>query len=104
MKIWTPIQDNYFLVDFLCGIRNNTESSHIDPYFAADTLYKIQLLTNEKPAPEMEPSDWSKVGSYIGCPQQNMLYMRTFNIIPDPTQKIYQEIIVLDGGPDFHPP
>ena len=30
--------------------------------------------------------------------------MRTFNIIPDPTQKIYQEIIVLDGGPDFHPP
>ena len=32
------------------------------------------------------------------------LYMRTFNIIPDPTQKIYQEIIVLDGGPDFHPP
>ena len=33
----------------------NTESSHIEPYFAADTLYKIQLLTNEKPAPEMEP-------------------------------------------------
>ena len=30
--------------------------------------------------------------------------MRTFSIIPDPTQKIYQEIIVLDGGPNFHPP
>ena len=37
MKIRTPIQDNYFLVDFLCGIGNNTESSHIEPYFAADT-------------------------------------------------------------------
>ena len=88
------------------GIKNNTKSSHIEPYFAADTLYKIQFWTNEKPAPEMEPSDWSKVGYYKGCPQQNKaLYeMRTFNIIPDPTQKIYQEIIVLDGGPDFHPP
>ena len=30
--------------------------------------------------------------------------MRTFSIIPDPTQKICQEIIVLDGGPNFHPP
>ena len=68
MKIRTPIQDNYFLVDFLFGIRNNAESSHIELYFAADTLYKIQLWTNEKPAPEMEPSDWSKVGYYKGCP------------------------------------
>ena len=32
------------------------------------------------------------------------LYVRTFSIIPDPKQKIYQKIIVLDGGPDFHPP
>ena len=71
VKIRTPIHDKYFLVDFVFGIRNNTESSHIEPYFAADTLYKIQLWTNEKPAPEMEPSDWSKVGSYKGCPQQN---------------------------------
>ena len=23
------------------------------------------------PAPEIEPSDWSKVRSYKGCPQQN---------------------------------
>ena len=52
MKIRTPIHDNYFLVDFLFGIRNNTKSSHIEPYFAADKLW-----TNEKPAPEMEPSD-----------------------------------------------
>ena len=32
------------------------------------------------------------------------LYVRTFNIIPDPTQKIYQEMFVMDGVPDFHPP
>ena len=32
------------------------------------------------------------------------LYMRTFSIIPDSTQKIYKEMIVLDGVPDFHPP
>ena len=78
MKIRTPIQDNYFLVDFLFGIRNNAESSHIELYFAADTLYKIQLWTNEKPAPEMEPSDWSKVGSYKGCPQQNKALYENF--------------------------
>ena len=78
VKIRTPIQDNYFLVDFLCRIRNNTESSHIEPYFAADTLYKIQLLTNEKPAPEMEHSDWSKVGYYKGCPQQNKALYENF--------------------------
>ena len=71
VKNWNLIHDKYFLVDFVFGIRNNTESSHIEPYFAADTLYKIQLWTNEKPAPKMEPSDWSKVGSYKGCPQQN---------------------------------
>ena len=71
VKIRTPIQDNYFLVDFLCRIRNNIESSHIEPYFAADTLYKNQLWTNEKPAPEMEPSDWPKVGFYKGCLEQN---------------------------------
>ena len=41
-----------------------------------DTLYKIQLWTNEKPASEMEPSDWSKVGSYKGCPQQNKALYR----------------------------
>ena len=32
------------------------------------------------------------------------LYMRTFSIIPDSTRKIYKEMIVLDGVPDFHPP
>ena len=31
-------------------------------------------------------------------------YMRTFSIIPDPTQEIYKEIIVFDGGLNFHPP
>ena len=30
--------------------------------------------------------------------------MGTFNIIPDPRQKIYQEMFVMDGVPDFHPP
>ena len=30
------------------------------------------------------------------------LYMRNFNIISDPTQIIYQELIVFDGSPNFH--
>ena len=82
VKIRTPIQDNYFLVDFLCGIRNNIESSHIEPYFAADTLYKIQLLTNQK-APSQELAfHWSKVGFYKGCPQQNKaLYIWELSVL-----------------------
>ena len=67
VKILTPIQDNYILVDFLCGIRNNIESSHVEPYFAADTLYKIQLLTNQKAPFQELASHWSKVGFYKGC-------------------------------------
>ena len=31
------------------------------------------------------------------------LYMRTFSMIPDPKHKIFQDIFVLDWGPDFHP-
>ena len=41
VKIRTPIQDNYFLVDFVCGIRNYIESSHIKCYFAAETKKEI---------------------------------------------------------------
>ena len=78
VKIWTPIKDNYFLEDFLCGIRNNTESSHIEPYFAADTLYKLQLLTNQKAPSQELASHWSKVGFYKGCPQQNKALYENF--------------------------
>ena len=78
VKIRTPLQDNYFLVDFLCGIRNNIESSHIEPYFAADTLYKIQLWTNQKAPSQELASHWSKVGFYKGCPQQNKALYENF--------------------------
>ena len=78
MKIRTPIQDKYFLVDLLCGIRNNTESSHIEPYLAADTLYNIQLLTNQKAPSQELASHWSKVGFYKGCPQQNKALYENF--------------------------
>ena len=78
VKIRTPIQDNYFLVDFLCGIRNNIESSHIEPYFAADTLYKIQLWTNQKALYHELASHWCKVGFYKGCPQQNKALYENF--------------------------
>ena len=78
MKIRTPIQDNYFLVDFLFEIRNHNESSHIEPYFAADTLYKIKLLTNQKAPSQELASHWSKVGFYKGCPQQNKARYENF--------------------------
>ena len=78
VKIRTPIHDKYFLVDFVFGIRNYTESSHIEPYFAADTLYKIQLLTNQKAPSQELASHWSKVGFYKGCPQQNKALYENF--------------------------
>ena len=78
MKIRTPIQDNYFLVDYLCGIRNNTESSYKEPYFAADTLYIIQLLTNQKAPSQELASHWSKVGFYKGCPHLRIYFCDEF--------------------------
>ena len=78
MKIRNPIQDNHFLVAFLCWIRNYTESSHIEPSFAADTLYKIRLLTNQKAPFQELASHWSKVGFYKGCPQQNKALYENF--------------------------
>ena len=45
-----------------------------------------------------------KLNLLKGVRSKIRLHMRTFSIIPDPKHKIYQEIIVLDGGPNFHPP
>ena len=103
VKIRNPIHDKYFLVDFVFGIRNYTESSHIEPYFAADTLYKIQLWTNEKPAPDMEPSDLSKVGSYKGCPQQNKALYENFQYYSWSQTKNLPGNDCLGWGSEFSP-
>ena len=104
VKIRTPIQDNYFLVDFMFGIRNDTKSSHIEPYFAADTLYKIQLWTLRSQLLKWSLLIGPKLDLIKGVRSKIRLYVRTFSMIPDPTQKIYKEIFVLDGDLDFHPP
>ena len=41
VKVWNTIRDSHFLVDFMCLIKNNIESSHIDQTGRADTSYKI---------------------------------------------------------------
>ena len=47
----------------------------MEPYFAADTLYKIQLWTNQKAPYQELASHWSKVK---GCPQQNKALYENF--------------------------
>ena len=51
---------------------------------------------------------WLLIGPKLdlikGVRSKIRLYMRTFSIIPDSTHKIYKEMIVMDGVPDFHPP
>ena len=45
-----------------------------------------------------------KLDNIKGVRSKIRLYMRTFSMIPDPEHKIYQEIFVMDGVPNFHPP
>ena len=48
------------------------------PYRHAIYFYKIQLLTNQKAPFQELASEWSKVGFYKGCPQQNKALYENF--------------------------
>ena len=66
------------------------------------------IIFNIGPIRRLHLRSWLLIGPKLdnikGVRSKIRLYMRTFNIIPDPTQTIYKKIIVLDGVPDFHPP